>query len=833
MRSLNITLTLALLANILIASAQGLDKANPITLSDGCVIYSGDTIPLGERTLFVDGSLSDEVVAASPFMFNDFREAMSHLIDGTPEEPMRILLAPWVYWVDNPDEPKVAVGKDGREPFGMTVRCHNLHLIGLNPDAHNVVLASQRGQTQGAVGNFTMFDFHGDGLRVENLTMGNFCNVDLEFPMKPSLSKAKRSPTITQAHVAYVRGDRVVATNVRFISRLNMNPLNGAKRILFDRCHMECTDDALTGNGVYLNCTLDFYGQKPFYSTHRCGAVFLGCQFRAMGSNRHMAFCKAPGAVTLIDCHYSAIDGLYLCWANYPTAWLRCYQSNFLLNDKPYIVGNQRAENTILIDSLPMRRAFNIYNLLSGDDGWNPLNQPSSESLPTALLIDKLKADLRTGDDALILSAEAKRHGGYSYTLNDNERIVWTIEKGFEKYVEIVPQGDNTCLVRATNNTDETAVFSVIAHLIDAQSGERYGLEAAVELTVRPSLLPAPAFTIAPTLNKVGNELRLDYDLDLEGRADRSEITWYRATDASGNGAIPVMVSRGGVPERTYRLSPNDDGYHIMARIMPRHLRSVETEPTMVITSEPVKTADIPMESLINTDFRTFPTDNQPHLIPGFWTVDGNKPADTADFPWEFDLSKPMWHYGEGFNGAVGEGLLQAQRGARLLFTPLEADYGDMELTLLVDPTKTAGQGFGSATGQYMDVMIKMNTSTLTGYALRIIRTVKHAKAVDFLLMEYRNGEARPISAPISSTCYRTGCTISLSAIGNRLTAHVETATPAPSPSDNNPSVLPLPHSVDLEAKITPNTFGGMGIQHTGSCGESTTMLHRLTVKAK
>jgi hypothetical protein len=51
----------------------------------------------------------------------------------------------------------------------------------------------------------------------------------------------------------------------------------------------------------------------------------------------------------------------------------------------------------------------------------------------------------------------------------------------------------------------------------------------------------------------------------------------------------------------------------------------------------------------------------------------------------------------------------------------------------------------------------------------------------------------------------------------------VETETPQPADAQ-------LPHVVDLTADITPNAFGGIAIQHTGSCGESTTMLHRLTV---
>jgi hypothetical protein len=216
----------------------------------------------------------------------------------------------------------------------------------------------------------------------------------------------------------------------------------------------------------------------------------------------------------------------------------------------------------------------------------------------------------------------------------------------------------------------------------------------------------------------------------------------------------------------------------------------------------------------------------QPEVRAGYWTVDGHKPADTAEFPWSFDVMKPMWEYGEGFNGAVGMGLLQAQRGARLMYTPAGSSYGDMSLTLQADPTKTAGQGFGSATGQYMDVCLKFDTRTLTGYGLRIIRTVKHAKAVDFLLVRYDHGEVTPLTEAVSSTCYRTGCTITLSVTGTRLSARVTTTTPQPAGSL-------LPHSVDLRADVAPNDFGGIHIQHTGSCGESTTMLHHLTASWK
>ena len=82
-------------------------------------------------------------------------------------------------------------------------------------------------------------------------------------------------------------------------------------------------------------------------------------------------------------------------------------------------------------------------------------------------------------------------------------------------------------------------------------------------------------------------------------------------------------------------------------------------------------------------------------------------------------------------------------------------------------------------------------------------------------------GKVIPISDAVSSTCYRTGCTIRLQAKGSQLTAHVETKTAKPTDSS-------LPHVVDLQATVVPNRQGGIHIQHTGSCGESTTMLHRL-----
>lgn len=714
---------------------------------------------LDSHHLLLDSQLDDS--EKSPYAFKDFKEAVAHFTDETT-----LYIKPGVYWVDDPDTPEVLTGKEGKEPFGIVIRAKYLHFIGMDKDPRNIVFASQRGQMQGAVGNFTMFDFWCDELIVENLTMGNYCNVDLDYPLNPALSRPKRSNAITQAHVGYVHGQQMRAKNVRFISRLNLNPLNGAVDSYYEDCHFECTDDALNGTAVYSHCDFDFYGQKPFWSTFGKGAMFIDCDFNLKGESREVFFCKQGGPVTIVDCRFHApSDSIYIGWTAYPQRWLRCYQDGLTLNGRPYTIGYRQPENTVFLSNyLPKQIPY--------------------------LEISQKDAVLLTGTDTLMLSSE--------------NGCQWRIQKGFESYIKIEPLIDGNVRLIPTNYTDETVDFCIESYTED-------GRVAACQLIVRPSILPPPTILKKPVISGT-SILQLDYTLSLEGHRDESRITWYRDS-------IPVSTSHL-APQRTYCLSAADKGHVITAKIEPKSNRS---DYGTSAQASCVSYLDFPPISVIETDFSDFPCNWQDEILPGFWTVDGYKPADTSAFPWSFDKQKPMWKYGEGFNGAVGMGLLQAQRGARLMYMPLSGHEGDMSLTLEVDPTKTAGQGFGSATGQYMDICLKFDPQTLTGYGLRIIRTTKYAKAVDFFLVAYKDGHTEAISEPISSTCYRTGCTISLKVEGKQLIAHAETKTPKPTDSQ-------LPHIVDLSAQIEPNGFGGVAIQHTGSCGESTTMLHHLKV---
>ena len=127
---------------------------------------------------------------------------------------------------------------------------------------------------------------------------------------------------------------------------------------------------------------------------------------------------------------------------------------------------------------------------------------------------------------------------------------------------------------------------------------------------------------------------------------------------------------------------------------------------------------------------------------------------------------------------------------------------------------------------RYMDVLIKFDNVTMTGYAVRFIRTTKYHDAIDCVFMKYENNNIVEISKPVSTSCYRPTCNITVEVKGNKIIAHAE------SPAEyyivpNRPEVVT---EVNMETEIIPNQFGGFGIQYAGG---ATTMINELKVEWK
>lgn len=823
-----------------------MDSSDPVEFGGTYIKYQGETIQLSETAIYVDGSLSDELAAQYPYVYNDITKALSAdaLKNGTADKPMTVYVAPYVYWIDDPAATDTVQKTEGYSvPYGMVVNSEYLTIKGLTGNPDNVVLAGNRGQSHASNGNYTMFRFNCSGaLTVKNITIGNYCSVDLDYPLMSELNQAKRTETITQAQLADVSGDKMFADNCNFISRLNLDPINGASRSLYNNCHFESTDDALNANAVYVGCDFDFYGNRPLYSSYGTGSTFLGCTFNCKILNVEAEptqfFTKEGGTITAVDCVYNSNLSVPISigWTKTPSTSLKCYQSNIIHNGQSITIGGEGAKETVdmtgksVLDAYKVvsggKTYYNTYNLLKGSDDWDPLGvrdvikAAGQDTVATQLSITSDVTEIESGKETASIGGTVN----YFYGTNDTtQKITYSVSDEDKAYVKLTDNGDGTCKVEGTNNDDA-------ARKVIINASTESGLEAAVGITVKPSKIEAPAFTKTPVITNDGQgSLKVDYSLDLGSREDMSAISWYRCTDAEGSNPILVAVTRNDSPEYTYKLTAGDVGYYIMAKVESKNIRSDYGTPVNTVYDKAIGVKDVRSKNL-STDFSNFPNIKQSEIKAGFWTVDYNRPADTESFgSWQGADTEEPWKYGTTGNGCVGAGLYEGTQGSRIMYTPVEGTYGDMSLELVVDPAKTAGQGFGSA-GQYMDVLLKFDTSTLTGYGLRIVRTKASSNAVTFVLVKYDNGTVTEISDEVIASCYATGCTISLKVEGNKLTAHVET----PTEQLADQAAKGYPHVVDLTADIEVNSFGGVAIQHTGTVGsggwQNTTMLHNLNV---
>lgn len=823
-----------------------MDSSDPVEFGGTYIKYQGETIQLSETAIYLDGSLSDELAAQYPYVYNDITKALSAdaLKNGTADNPMTVYVAPYVYWIDDPAATDTVQKTEGYSvPYGMVVNSEYLTIKGLTGNPDNVVLAGNRGQSHASNGNYTMFRFNCSGaLTVKNITIGNYCSVDLDYPLMSELNQAKRTETITQAQLADVSGDKMFADNCNFISRLNLDPINGASRSLYNNCHFESTDDALNANAVYVGCDFDFYGNRPLYSSYGTGSTFLGCTFNCKILNVEAEptqfFTKEGGTITAVDCVYNSNLSVPISigWTKTPSTSLKCYQSNIIHNGQSITIGGEGAKETVdmtgksVLDAYKVvsggKTYYNTYNLLKGSDDWDPLGvkdvikAAGQDTVATQLSITSDVTEIESGKETASIGGTVN----YFYGTNDTtQKITYSVSDEDKAYVKLTDNGDGTCKVEGTNNDDA-------ARKVIINASTESGLEAAVGITVKPSKIEAPAFTKAPVITNDGQgSLKVDYSLDLGSREDMSAISWYRCTDAEGSNPILVAVTRNDSPEYTYKLTAGDVGYYIMAKVESKNIRSDYGTPVNTVYDKAIGVKDVRSKNFA-TDFSNFPNVKQSEIKAGFWTVDYNRPADTESFgSWQGADTEEPWKYGTTGNGCVGAGLYEGTQGARLMYTPVEGTYGDMSLKLVVDPAKTAGQGFGSA-GQYMDVLLKFDTSTLTGYGLRIARTKASSNAVTFVLVKYDNGTVTEISDEVIASCYATGCTISLKVEGNKLTAHVET----PTEQLADQAAKGYPHVVDLTADIAANSFGGVAIQHTGTTGaggwQNTTMLHNLDI---
>lgn len=177
----------------ILAFTAGIGIGIPVE-AQNAFVFNGKSYTVSSNTIILDA----ENILSLPNSYRNPLDAFRK-VNELPDSAT-LFIAPSVYWLDDPDDPAVRTDDDGT-PFAVKLKCRKLKITGLADAPQDVVLAVNRGQTQGAVGNFTMFQFDGDELITENITFGNYCNVDLVYPRNPRLNRPKRKDAIVQAQI--------------------------------------------------------------------------------------------------------------------------------------------------------------------------------------------------------------------------------------------------------------------------------------------------------------------------------------------------------------------------------------------------------------------------------------------------------------------------------------------------------------------------------------------------------------------------------------------------------------------------------------------------------
>lgn len=828
--------------------------------------YQGSTVDLSAHALYVDAALSAEELGS--FAFNTLQDAVAAAQAGTKEQPTVIYLAPDVYWTDdyaNPaDRPK-------DDLIGLKIPQSYITLAGMTGNPDDVVIASDRGQNAGANGNFNTIGV-AHGFHAKDITIGNYCNVDLNYERDPSKSHTKRQEAITQAQaVTKVPGitdmDEWFFENCNIISRLNLFSRDERpNRMLLKDCHLECTDDSL-GSGyitLFVNCDFDLYSNTPCGGASFYMQAFLGCDFTThLSDNKTITLCKNTKPFAFIDCNFKGdMKGMEWKPSNLADD-LRQIVSNNTLNGQPLTISPARPELSVTPDAQQMQAfkvngEYNVYNLLNnaGYDEWDPLGQKNTMPVSTW----NIQFDYPGITKDVIPTLEGNKTDSLLVTPvvlgGANQSVQWSVS---DDALVLAPQGDGTVLVKGHNQTLETKRSCLTATAAN-------GMQKVLYFDITPEIVAAPTVDGQPVISDpVDGSVSLSYTLKgaTAGAKDLSRINWYRASQADGSDKVFIAqttyVRDESAPYLSYQLRPADIGKYLICEVLPQTGNSEQgtavysNVSSQIAETDVLKTAwtgyEVDLEHLayidaeIGTKEENYEWKNT--LESGNWYGGFYLPSEYreggiwSDKAYQPAAGEAPYTYAAGASGAGGTyGLQTTTQGARLVYVDTAARK-NMKMTIELSPHKTGAQGFGSAK-QFMDIYFKYDAATMTGYGLRIARVPDiddpvlsdyAAKSCTFTLMEYRNGVAKPLTDGVVSTAFLPGCTVVLEMKDNVFTADITTVSP-----QDSSSPAELVHEVHLTHTFDEaNEFSGFGFQHTGTAGAgksgNRTTIHSVNVE--
>jgi hypothetical protein len=763
----------------------------------------------------VDGNLPQDDPAAKKF--RTLQVAYAAAPAGTEAKPTVIGIKPNVYQISGTSD----------RGASLSITKSYITLLGLTDNRRTVVLADNRGLMQGASDDGYILDVDATGFTARNLTIINYCNADYEYPGDPGKNLRKRSDVITQGVALQSAGDKHVYENVALLGRLDTMFLR-TTRSYFNNVYIEGTDDWMGGGqlSVWENCTLVYPNGSGVMSAS--GIVFVNCRFEA---TRGMQFYKtefgsAARPNVLINCVLPTNS------PQAPVAWVRgiarprpsqlsltwhntdakghpavIYDSN--VGPRTFTYSRELSDQEVL--------AFNPWNLLrqapSGpNDDWDPAgvrgkyeaagqgNLPFRISLRDASTSTRA-ARARVGPRPAV--EVSVRTGGPGATISATvtpgrvaPAITWSTKSAL---VSLSGTTGSNVVVSGQNTTSQPEWVAVNATATN-------GIYASAYIRVEPKYLDPPTVTAGPTLHPpAGGIATVDYTLDLSDKEDQSLVSWYICDDAAGANARKVAVSRGNQPLKALPLTSGYVGKYLQVTLQPKHQISDPGPEARAMSAHPVTAADVP-STAVSPNFRNFVTETNEAYVSGLWTVLGTwsvvpgdesaNGGDSSGIPMLVPLDRLVNGY--GIRPSTPGSLLYQQ----------DADCGDMQVDLVVGAEKQGTvfsvPGSPAENGPnnlHSDIFIKYDPRTRNGYAMRFWRTTQSDKKCLYQLYQIVNGTGAPLNnQQVLSGVFRASTHMTLRVAGTTLTVSAF--------NDADKETLAL------EGTITPNRFGGAGINY-------------------
>jgi hypothetical protein len=780
------------------------------------LVLNAKFVELSASNVIVDAYLDE--AKRTGFTFKTLQELKAaNIANGST-----VNFTPGVYWTDDYTDPNNANTPAHPGLVGISFAQSGMTFKGLTSNADDVRIAGNRGQTMGSNGNWNVIGI-GTNFSGYDLTIANYTSHDLVFPRDPSKNVPRRGDARVQAQTITGAGgtlDKMYFENVRFVSFLNLIAI-GPTRGYFKNSYFQLTDDSIAGGGtiVFDHCTFDFYGSHPSGGGSSTITAFLHSTFNFYNDSPVFFFSKSGGTWTIIDNVFKGPKE-EIRWENAQRPDVKHYVSGNVYEDGTPVVFdlvNTQVTTPLTAQSLQIFKIdqeYNIFNLLKGNDGWNPSQQVARNDTAFKFTMAANSTNVASDNpvNEVIITPTFVPASFFAYDTIDFDYD--------ESLFTVLASADGRLHLRANLNSTGVIIKSIV------RATAPNGLVAQVTLNVRPQTVAAPVVVGTPSVLIGQNMAGLQIVYDHPEFTDWSTITWYRGS-TPGAQTVQVGVTTLNNPYLSYQLSAGDVGQYLTAVITPRYEFSPAAGSSIVVTtSRTIVAGDVANPYLISTNFANVTWTGHTLNQGDVWYADTIKPSDInqtwipgAGAPWTYVL-------GDRDGGMGIPGLRTATQGARLLYQP-QGSFSNMSLTLDLTPEKIGGQGFGSATDQYLEAYIKWDPVTQTGYALRFQRLAtdplngnlpipSSGNSVRVSMIEYVNGVRTILpDCYVESSVYMPGAQLTFKLVGNVLTADVTTE----SEQNNTQEGYNLPAEIHFSATVTSaaSTLGGFGFQFTGT----------------